>query len=124
MARTIIPARTRRAMQDAAQAREFNTTIDVWRSPAPVNNKVGPMTEVLSDVPAQLREASAEEVAELAPVGLSGTRVEWLCRVRAEVAIRIGDELRDGSGGRYKVEGSANVIGILRTCVLSKIKPQ
>ena len=126
MTRPIIPTRTRRAMQDAAAAREFNTTIDVWRTPPPPvgGGKSGTPAQVLNDIPAQLREANGQDVVNLAPAGLSGTRVEWICRVRAEIDLRMGDEVRDTSGAKYKVEGVTSGVGILRIVALSKIKAQ
>lgn len=83
-------------------------TADLWRSPVPAGNKIGPRTDTGIDIPIRIRPGGEDDSNfKLIPLAqpLNSARQYFVGKVALGADVRPGtDELRVGST-RYQVEG-------------------
>lgn len=103
MARSVIHPRLFGAIQPIAAGAHLSS-VAVWRSPEPVDGRIGPPVEVQASLPITILATPADGALAAAVAGLGGGRAEHLGLAPADADIRVGDELRQGDR-RFKVEG-------------------
>lgn len=111
----------------ALLARQFDRTVAVYRTPAKVGTKSGPLALVtgLEAVPMQILAPNTQQAAQfdLAPDGTSGGRTLRIGRCAGTWDIRTGDELRDGTQRYAVIDTDAGSEDVQRTCLLSLVSP-
>lgn len=99
------------------------TTVSLWRSPATSGGKVGAMTQQTTGIALKLWPAAATTAAPQILVSVpANTRIDFYGFVLPSVDVRRGDELRDASSRRYKVEG-VGVWSAVQALALSLVAP-
>lgn len=112
----------------AAHTATMPLRVTIWRSPAAVGGKTGPLAQVLVDIPANIVPADLDGEQVTAPLGLAGDRGDHVGYIAYGTDVRIGDEVRYGSSV-FQVESVAknltdDQISAWSTCVvvaLSKV---